>query len=744
MAVSNILESLNEAQRDAVAGPMGSALVLAGAGSGKTRVLTHRIAWLIQTEGVSPYSILAVTFTNKAAAEMRGRIESLLAMPIQGMWVGTFHSIAHRLLRMHWQEAGLQQNFQILDADDQLRLVKRVMNILNLDEKKWPARQAVWFINSQKDEGLRPKNIEDNSDLYIKTHLQVYRAYEEACERGGMVDFAELLLRAHELWLNNSSLLQHYKDRFSTLLVDEFQDTNTIQYAWLRVLAGDRDNITVVGDDDQSIYGWRGAKIENIQRFTNDFPNSRTIRLEQNYRSTGNILKAANGLITQNVGRLGKQLWTDGNDGDLIKLYAGYNEIDEARYIIECVKQWSRDGNRFCDSAVLYRSNAQSRVLEEALLRSRLPYRIYGGHRFFERAEIRNALAYMRLLEGRDADAAFERIVNTPTRGIGDRTVEEIRKLARSKNISMWRAASDMARAGLPGRTRNAVANFLKLINLLEEETREADLPDLVEIVVEQSGLKAYYEKERGERGQARLENLAELVTAARTFDPDDEFVFDDDAFGEQSAEQVGGSEPVELSLLEQFLNHAALEAGEGQGDPNQDCVQLMTMHSAKGLEFPLVFLAGMEEGLFPHRMSLEEPGRLEEERRLCYVGVTRAMKQLYLTYAETRRMHGSDTYNRPSRFVSEIPVELIQEVRSQSLTVRPASRSIRVSSIGKDVEVEGTGLRLGQNVIHAKFGEGVVVNYEGEGKQARVQVNFVNEGSKWLMIAYAKLESVS
>ncbi|MCH7741542.1 MAG: DNA helicase II [Proteobacteria bacterium] len=746
MDVSHILDSLNEAQRDAVAGPVGSALILAGAGSGKTRVLTHRIAWLIQTEGMSPYSILAVTFTNRAAAEMRGRIESLLAMPIRGMWVGTFHSIAHRLLRMHWQEAGLQQNFQILDADDQLRLVKRVMKNLNLDEKKWPARQAAWFINNQKDEGLRPKHIEDYGDIYIKTHLQVYRAYEEACERGGMVDFAELLLRAHELWLNNSRLLQHYQDRFTTLLVDEFQDTNSIQYAWLQVLAGDRDNITVVGDDDQSIYGWRGAKIENIQRFTKDFPKARTIRLEQNYRSTGNILKAANGLIKQNAGRLGKELWTDGNDGDLIKLYAGYNEIDEARYIIECIKQWSREGNRFCDAAVLYRSNAQSRVLEEALLRSRLPYRIYGGQRFFERAEIRNALAYMRLLAGRDADAAFERIVNTPARGIGDRTVEEIRKLARSKNISMWRAASAIAEGdSLPSRSRNAVGNLIGLVNSLDETTRGTDLAGLVEIVVEQSGLKAYYEKERGERGQARLENLAELVTAARTFDPEDVFVFDNDVFGEQSPEEV--AETVELSLLEQFLNHAALEAGEGQGDANQDCVQLMTMHSAKGLEFPLVFLAGMEEGLFPHRMSLEEPGRLEEERRLCYVGVTRAMKQLYLTYAETRRMHGSDTYNRPSRFVGEIPQELIQEVRSQSSLVRPAGRSMRVSArvsaIGKDLEIEGTDLKLGQRVTHAKFGEGVVVNYEGEGKQARVQVNFVDEGSKWLMTAYAKLEPV-
>ncbi|MBQ74194.1 MAG: DNA helicase II [Gammaproteobacteria bacterium] len=744
MDVSHILDSLNEAQRDAVAAPLGSALVLAGAGSGKTRVLTHRIAWLIQTEDVSPYSILAVTFTNKAAAEMRGRIESLLSMPAQGMWVGTFHSIAHRLLRMHWQEAGLQQNFQILDADDQLRLVKRVMSNLNLDEKRWPPRQAVWFINNQKDEGLRPKNIEDFGDLYIKTHLEVYRAYEEACERGGMVDFGELLLRAHELWLNNDRLLQHYQDRFVTLLVDEFQDTNTIQYAWLQVLAGNRDILTVVGDDDQSIYGWRGAKIENIQRFSKDFPNSRTIRLEQNYRSTGNILKAANGLINKNAGRLGKELWTDGNDGDLVKLYAAYNEIDEARYIVECIKQWSRDGNRFCDAAILYRSNAQSRAMEEALLRSQLPYRIYGGQRFFERAEIRNALAYMRLVAGRDADAAFERVVNTPTRGIGGRTLEQIRILASTSNISMWRAACGIAQAGdLPARARNAVGGFINLINTLDEKTKDSDLPGMVEIVVEQSGLKSFYEKERGERGQARLENLDELVTAARTFDPEEELSFAEVGSSDLTSEET--ADPIELTILEQFLNHAALEAGEGQGDPNQDCVQLMTLHSAKGLEFPLVFLAGMEEGLFPHRMSIEEPGRLEEERRLCYVGVTRAMEQLYLTYAEARRMHGSDTYNRPSRFVAEIPEQLILEIRSQNTLVRPvtSARSRGLTAIARDAEVDGTGLKLGQRVIHAKFGEGTVVNYEGAGKQARVQVNFVGTGSKWLMTAYAKLESV-
>lgn len=732
MDVSHILETLNDAQRQAVAAPVGSMLVLAGAGSGKTRVLTHRIAFLIQTEGISPYSILAVTFTNKAAAEMRSRIETLLAMPLRGMWVGTFHGIAHRLLRTHWQEAKLPQNFQILDADDQMRLVKRVIATLDLDEKKWPARQATWYINAQKDEGLRPHHIEDFGDLYVKTHLSIYRAYEDACERGGMVDFGELLLRAHELLRDTPALLNHYRQRFSHILVDEFQDTNTIQYAWLRLLAGDNDNLIVVGDDDQSIYGWRGAKIENIQRFTKDFPGSTTVRLEQNYRSTGAILKAANGLISRNAGRLGKDLWTETGDGEPINLYAAFNEIDEARYIVSRIEDWVRQGNSYKEAAVLYRSNAQSRVLEEALLRSRIPYRIYGGQRFFERAEIRNVLAYLRLITNRDADAAFERVVNTPPRGIGDKTIDEIRSTARAAGISLWQSSLRLMDAtGVNARTRNAIAEFVQLIEQLDEETRNLELGALCETVIERTGLAIYYAQERGERGQARIENLQELVTAARTFDPDTDPVFDTTDTVLPEAE----------TLLDEFLNHAALEAGEGQGDPHQDCVQMMTLHSAKGLEFPLVFISGLEEGLFPSIMSLEEPGRLEEERRLCYVGVTRAMKKLYLTYAESRRINGSETYNRVSRFASEIPAELIQEVRIKGAISRPAPHTTRMARGFDGAEVTGTVFKLGQRVNHAKFGEGVVLNYEGQGKQARVQVNFKAEGAKWLMIAYANLQ---
>ena len=729
MDVSHLLNSLNERQREAVAAPRGSSLILAGAGSGKTRVLIHRIAWLIEQEALSPYSILAVTFTNKAAAEMRGRLEKLLAIPARGMWVGTFHGIAHRLLRAHHRDAGLSQNFQILDADDQLRLVKRVMISLDVDEKKWPARQALWWINGQKDEGLRPSSIEDYGDPYLKTHLHIYRAYEEACRRGGMVDFAELLLRAHELWLKNPSVLKHYQDRFSALLVDEFQDTNTIQYAWLRVLAGNKDNLMVVGDDDQSIYGWRGAKIENIQQFTKDFSNASTVRLEQNYRSTANILTAANGLIDQNTGRLGKELWTDMGDGDPIQLYAAYNEIDEARYIVERIKSWSDSGNLYSESAILYRSNAQSRVLEEALLRAQMPYRIYGGQRFFERVEIRNVLAYMRLVSNRDADAAFERVVNTPPRGIGGKSVAEIRALARAAEIPLWQAATKILDEGLlTGRARNAISAFLLMIEKLDEQTAEADLGELVEIVVEATGLKDYHSKEGGERGQARVENMAELVTAAKTYDPSEDYIFDTDP-DEQ--------EVPSLSILDDFLSHAALEAGEGQGDLDQDCVQLMTMHSAKGLEFPLVFLAGLEDGLFPHMMSLEEPGRLEEERRLCYVGVTRAMKQLYLTYAESRRINGSETFNRPSRFIGEMPEEVIKEVRPQKVVVYPRSAPSQIAN-----EVVGTGLKIGQRVSHQKFGEGIILNYEGEGSSARVQVNF-SEGSKWLVMGYANLEAL-
>ena len=715
MDVSDILSPLNDAQRDAVAAENQNMLVLAGAGSGKTRVLVHRIAWLVRAEGFSPWSILAVTFTNKAAREMRGRIEDMLQVPAQGMWVGTFHGLAHRLLKAHWKEAGLPQNFQILDSDDQLRLVKRICRELELDESRWPPRQAQWYINAQKDEGLRPQHIEvPPGDVFAHTMLQVYRAYETACERGGMVDFAELLLRAHELWLRSPAVLQHYQQRFRQILVDEFQDTNTIQYAWLRVLAGNNIPVVAVGDDDQSIYGWRGAKIENIQRFSEDFPATRMVRLEQNYRSTQTILRAANGVIAFNQGRLGKELWTSGETGEPITLYAGFNEQDEARFVVEQIEEWTSNGNERASVAILYRSNAQSRVLEEALIRALIPYRIYGGQRFYERMEIRTALAYLRLLLNRGDDAAVERVINTPPRGIGGKTLEVLRDCARSRDMSLWQAIACVSDEKLlPGRALNALQGFVTLVDELDSGTDELLLEEVVEQVIQGSTLVEFYRKEKGEKGQARVENLEELVSAAKQF----------------------VAEEGDLSPLQQFLDNAALDAGDAQADEYEDSVQLMTLHSAKGLEFPLVFLVGMEENLFPHRMSIEEPGRLEEERRLAYVGITRAMEKLMITYAESRRLHGSETFNTPSRFIREIPAELLQEVRLHTAIARP------VSSLTQ-AQIPDTQLNLGQRVYHQIFGEGVVLNFEGRGASARVEVNFDTEGSsKWLVLQYANLQ---
>ena len=717
MDVSDILSPLNPAQREAVADDSPNLLVLAGAGSGKTRVLVHRIAWLIRAQDLSPWSILAVTFTNKAAREMRGRIEEMLQISGHGLWVGTFHGLAHRLLKAHWKDAGLPQNFQILDSDDQLRLVKRICRELNLDDSRWPPRQAQWYINGQKDEGLRAAHIDvPPGDLWGQTMLQVYRAYEAACERAGLVDFAELLLRAHELWLKCPAVLRHYQGRFRQILVDEFQDTNTIQYAWLRVLAGGQIPVVAVGDDDQSIYGWRGAKIENIQRFTDDFPGTHTVRLEQNYRSTQTILQAANAVIANNFGRLGKELWTAGESGEPISLYAAYNEHDEARFIVEQAESWVNDGNTRSSVAILYRSNAQSRVLEEALIRHGLPYRIYGGQRFYERLEIRNALAYLRLLLNRGDDAAVERVINTPPRGIGSKTVDSLRELSREREIALWQAINIAREEKLmPARALSALEGFQVLIDELDSGTDELALEEIAEQVIQGSGLVDFHRNEKGEKGQARVENLEELVSAAKQFAPEGE----------------------ELSPLQQFLDNAALDAGDAQADAHEDSVQLMTLHSAKGLEFPLVFLAGMEENLFPHRMSLEEPGRLEEERRLCYVGITRAMQRLVISYAESRRLHGNETYNTPSRFVREIPAELLREVRLHSTTIqRPVNHFAQT-------EVPDTGISLGQRVYHSVFGDGTVINFEGRGASARVEVNFDDEGSKWLVLQYAKLQAL-
>ncbi len=721
MDVSDLLNDLNPPQREAVAAPPGPLLILAGAGSGKTRVLTHRMAWLVRTHDISPHSLMAVTFTNKAAAEMRGRIEQLLGFSVAGMWIGTFHSLSHRFLRAHWREAGLLQNFQILDSEDQLRVVKRVLKALDLDEAYWPPKQAQWFINGHKEEGRRPKHLGEPSDMQQRTYKRVYELYEDACQRAGLVDFAELLLRSYELMRDNASLRAHYQRRFRHVLVDEFQDTNSIQYSWLRLFADGEKNLFAVGDDDQSIYGWRGARVENILQFEKDYAGTRVIRLEQNYRSTGTILEAANAVIAHNEGRLGKNLWTEGEEGEPILLYTAYNEIDEARFVVDRIQAWVDTGGARQDAAILYRSNAQSRVFEETLISAGVPYRVYGGLRFFERQEIKDALAYLRLMASRQDDNAFERISNVPTRGIGNKSLEAVRAQAKAAGLSLWDAAAQLVQgAGLGSRGAGALGAFLALIERLRHETAGMDIPDQIEHVIEHSGLLEHYRKEKGEKGEARVENLRELISAGRNFQHDD---------------------TEELDPLSAFLAHAALEAGEGQAEAWQDCVQLMSLHSAKGLEFPLVFLTGMEEGLFPHERSANEPGRLEEERRLCYVGMTRAMKQLYLTHAEVRRLYGSEYYASPSRFIGEVPEGLIQPVRAAA----PRWPTVAESAAGYAGEqaTNAAGMRLGSRVLHAKFGEGVVLNYEGQGAQARVQVHFEQAGSKWLVLAYANLQSI-
>jgi DNA helicase-2/ATP-dependent DNA helicase PcrA len=720
--VSHLLNDLNPPQREAVAAPPGPLLVLAGAGSGKTRVLTHRVAWLVGVEGISPHGILAVTFTNKAAAEMRARIERMLQTPLGGLWIGTFHGLSHRLLRLHWKDAGLVQGFQILDSDDQYRLIRRILKSLDLDEGFWPPRQLQWYINHNKEEGRRPAQLGEVADPQNREYLRIYRNYEEACQRGGLVDFAELLLRAYELLRDNEAVRAHYQARFRYVLVDEFQDTNRIQYAWLKQFSGSHNNLFVVGDDDQSIYGWRGAKVENILRFESDHPGTQVVRLEQNYRSTGNILKAANSIIDHNSGRLGKKLWTADSDGELIDLYVAYNDLEEARFVVERIQEWERHGGKRAEIAVLYRSNAQSRVFEETLINAGIPYTVYGGLRFFERAEIKDALAYLRLIASRYDDPSFERVANVPTRGIGLKTLETLREMAKAGDLSLWEAAeSAISTNALSSRASQALKGFLDLIERLAQETAGFTLGEQVEHVLARSLLLDHYKKEKGERGEARVENLEELVTAGRNYTPD----------------EVDGLDP-----LASFLAHAALEAGDAEAEAWEDSVQLMSLHSAKGLEFPMVFLTGLEEGLFPHQRSLEETGRLEEERRLCYVGMTRAKKRLVLTLAEIRRLHGSEHYTSPSRFLGEIDQSLIRELRSQPVLTRPRM-AIAADLSGNTHSLGSAGMQLGTRVRHDTFGEGVVVNYEGAGAHARVQVNFENNGAKWLVLAYARLQSV-
>ena len=721
MDVSHVLDSLNASQRDAVGASSGNLLILAGAGSGKTRVLVHRIAWYIATGEASPQSILAVTFTNKAAAEMRSRIENLLGQSTRGMWVGTFHGLCHRLLRAHWQDANLPENFQILDSEDQYRTIRRTIRAMMLDESQYPPKEAQWYINAQKDKGLRPENINDEGDVTTAQMIQIYKIYQQTCERSGAVDFAELLLRTYELFNEKESIREYYQQRFNHILVDEFQDTNELQYKWLKLLVGNDNTLFAVGDDDQSIYSWRGARVENMQAFERDFKNTKLLKLEQNYRSTTTILNAANKLIGNNSARLGKNLWTDGEEGELIGIYMAYNETDEARYVVDQIKKAPEQGIVFSDHAILYRVSAQSRVLEEALLRSKIPYRVYGGVRFYERMEIKDALAYVRIATFQDDDVSFERIINTPTRGIGNKTVEELRAIAKNDNCSLWKAAFHIIEHKLlSARAINSLEEFIRLIKKMSLTASELTLDEQVDGIIKLSGLINHFKKEKGEKGLARIENLEELVKAASEF-------------------EVGDDEELkEMNTMQAFLAHAALESGETQAGDKSNCVHLMTLHSAKGLEFPSIYLVGMEEGLFPHQRSSNDLKQLEEERRLCYVGITRAKKTLTLTYTQHRRLHGSDYYPQPSRFINEIPAELLCEIRLGGSVTESLFRNEETKSSGKDGQ-----LTLGQRVSHAKFGEGVILNLEGNGSHMRIQVNFEKAGSKWLVASYANLQSV-
>ena len=725
----NILDKLNDCQQKAVTYSSDSLIVLAGAGSGKTRVLIHRIIWLMQEQGLQPHNIMAVTFTNKAAKELKSRIEYMLKDHTSSMFVGTFHSLAHRLLRIHWQESKLPENFQVIDSEDQLRLIKRIIKEMSIDDTRWPPKQVQGFINQCKDQGLRSQDTAGRDDYFFRNLHNIYVNYEQSCTRGGIVDFGELLLRAYELWRDNPELLKHYQRRFSHVLVDEFQDTNDIQYMWLKILSQKSDMaITVVGDDDQSIYGWRGAKIENIQYFSKDYPDSNIIRLEQNYRSTNTILKAANAVIAHNSGRLGKNLWTDMGNGNTIKIYCAYNDLEEARYIVDSICNHHNSGSNYQDIAILYRSNAQSRSLEEQLLQMQVPYRIYGGLRFYERLEIKNATAYLRMLVNPSDDTAFERVINLPPRGIGEQSLAIVRDHARATQVSLWQALADLLEHNqLPSRIHHAFENFVSLIDRLQQKTQDMPLEQQVETLVKESGLYDHHGKEKGKQGEGRLENLQELFRASGQF-----------------ADQ---NEPE--NALVAFLDHASLEAGEGQAKEHTDCVQLMTLHSAKGLEFPLVFITGMEDGLFPHRMSMDDPVKLEEERRLCYVGITRAMNQLYITYAQSRRMHGYQTNNRISRFLNEIPEECTEEVRIQSAFRRPLTvsddRNNDYQKRRKSIEkiTGGGSFGIGTKVSHPLFGSGIIVNREGDGDSTKVQVKFHSQGTKWLVLTYAKLQAI-
>jgi DNA helicase-2/ATP-dependent DNA helicase PcrA len=711
----SLLSGLNDKQLEAVTLPHQSALILAGAGSGKTRVLTTRIAWLIQTGQVSPHGLLAVTFTNKAAKEMLSRLSAMLPINTRGMWVGTFHGLCNRLLRAHHREALLPATFQILDTADQLSAIKRLMKTMNVDDEKFPPKQVMGYINSCKEEGLRADAV-DAYDAHSQRMREVFAEYDKQCQREGVVDFAELLLRCYELLSREPGIRQHYQSRFRYILVDEFQDTNRLQYLWLKLLAGSENCVFAVGDDDQSIYAFRGARVGNMRDFEQDFAVENIVKLEQNYRSHSNILDAANAIITHNRNRLGKNLWTAAGKGEPVRVYQAYNDIDEANFIVDEVKSLHAEGTELREIALLYRSNAQSRVLEHALFTAGLPYRVYGGLRFFERAEIKHALAYMRLIANPDDDTALLRVINFPARGIGARSLEQLQEAARQQNNSLWQAALQSS---------GKIAAFVALIKQMQEEAIGISLPEVAELATTLSGLKTFYQTEK--EGEDRIANLEELVSAATSF------------MNQDIGLSVDENGEVAQSLLTQFLTHASLEAGEHQAEAGRDALQLMTVHSAKGLEFKAVFISGLEEGLCPHEQSLYEASGLEEERRLMYVAVTRARRRLYLSHAQSRMLHGQVRYGIPSRFLDEIPEALLKRLNATPIA-KPGYSSPVAPSTNQRSHMPW---KIGQAVSHSKFGQGVVVNYEGNADDLRVQVNFGREGLKWLALEYAKLEAI-
>ena len=785
--MADLLKNLNDEQLAAVTLPPQHALILAGAGSGKTRVLTTRIAWLISTGQVSPQSVMAVTFTNKSAKEMLSRLSAALPINPRGMWVGTFHGLCNRFLRAHHRDAALPATFQILDSSDQLSAIKRLLKLNNIDDEKYPAKNLMYFINHAKEEGLRASEVEANDD-YNRKFVELYAAYDDQCQREGVVDFSELLLRTYELMQRNLPLQRHYRLRFRHILIDEFQDTNNLQYKWLKLMAGEGNALFAVGDDDQSIYAFRGANIGNMAAFEREFNVQNLIRLEQNYRSHGNILRCANELITKNSHRLGKNLWTDAGEGEPVRIFEAITDLQESAWLIEELKGLINEGRMRSSMAVLYRSNAQSRVIEHALFSAGIAYRVYGGQRFFDRAEVKHALAYLRLMENPDDDTAFLRVVNFPARGIGARSVEQLQDHATNQGLSLYRSASTM-----PGNAASKILAFIRMIEGLRFDTQGLPLPEGVEIVVKRSGLIAHYELER--EGQDRVDNLLELKTAASAFSSDERIAQDtpsnvgvaNNVFGQAGnvEQQIGGDEtgevlqfnepvpglsPEQLSPLAAFLAHASLEAGEHQAGEGTDALQLMTVHSAKGLEFDVVFMTGLEEGLFPHENSTAEEDGLEEERRLMYVAITRARERLYLSFSQTRQLHGQTRYNLKSRFIDELPEATLKwltpkisqygsatrvgyggawESQGQSQHWGKNSPAALPNPSRGDARLaasmnNSSPWRMGQSVLHAKFGEGVVVNLEGSGTDARIQINFGSAGMKWLALAIVKLESIN